>query len=87
MSPPLSTDEIRTRVLTYLSDIAPEIDRNSLKPDLSLREQTEIDSVDFLRFVSRVYEGLGVNVPEADYAKLDTLDHIVAYLASRVPNP
>lgn len=82
MTPSLSADEIRAKVLAYLSDIAPEIDAKSLKPDVSLREQTEIDSVDFLRFVSKVYEGLGINVPEADYAKLDTLDHIVAYLAS-----
>jgi acyl carrier protein len=83
MSPSLGADELRAKVLSYLSDIAPEIDAKSLKPDLSLREQTEIDSVDFLRFVSRLYEGLGINVPETDYARLDTLDHIVAYLAAK----
>ncbi|HSA58866.1 MAG TPA: acyl carrier protein [bacterium] len=85
MSPNLSADEIRAKVLSYLSDIAPEIDPKALNPALPLREQTEIDSVDFLRFVTLLYEGLKINVPEADYAKLDTLDHIVAYLAAQTP--
>ncbi|HEX5037834.1 MAG TPA: acyl carrier protein [bacterium] len=85
MSPVLTADEIRAKVLSYLSDIAPEIDAKALRPDLSLREQTEIDSVDFLRFVSRLYEDLGVNVPEADYAGLDTIDRIVDYLAEKMP--
>jgi len=76
-------DEIRAQVSHALTSVAPEIDPASLNPSAPLRDQVDLDSMDFLRFVVEVHTRLGVAVPEADYAKLTSLDAIADYVASR----
>ncbi|MEW5916494.1 MAG: phosphopantetheine-binding protein [Gemmatimonadota bacterium] len=79
----MSKDEIRSTLLSLLSRIAPEADLTSLRGDISLRAQLDIDSIDFLNFVIEVHKTLGVDVPESDYNALGTLDGAVAYLEPR----
>jgi acyl carrier protein len=79
----VTKDEIRAVVLRALGDIAPETDPASLASDESVREALDIDSMDFLRFVTVLHDALGVSVPEADYRKIDTIDGAVAYLADK----
>jgi acyl carrier protein len=76
-------DELRAAVLRVLGDIAPEADLASLRPDVAFREQLDLDSMDLLNFVVGLHAALGVEIPEADYPKLATLDACVEYLASR----
>jgi acyl carrier protein len=75
--------EVRGAVLRALSSVAPEADLATLDAKQSLREQLDIDSMDFLNFVIALHGALGVNVPERDYAKLATLDSCVAYLSGK----
>ena len=75
--------ELRKTVLDTLSDIAPEADLEALPPDKDLREELDIDSMDFLNFVIALHEKLGVDIPEADYPQLITLNGAVGYLAAR----
>ena len=79
----LSDADIREAVVRALRQVAPEVDPATLRPDVSLREQVDLDSMDFLNFVIGLAQSLGVEVPEADYPKLATLDGCVTYLASR----
>jgi acyl carrier protein len=79
----VTADELRTAVLRALGDIAPEADVAALRPDLAFREQLDLDSMDMLNFVVALHDALGVEIPEADYPKLATLDACVEYLASR----
>ena len=79
----MTADELRTAVLRALGDIAPEADVATLRPDLAFREQLDLDSMDMLNFVVALHDALGVEIPEADYPKLATLDACVEYLASR----
>lgn len=84
----MSRDEIRQVLLDALKRIAPEIDASTIDPGASLREELDIDSMDFLRFVVGLHDRLGVDVPESDYARLYTLDGAVSYLAERAqPRP
>ena len=76
-------DELRAAVLRVLGDIAPEADLASLRPDIAFREQLDLDSMVLLNFVVGLHGALGVEIPEADYPKLATLDACVEYLASR----
>ena len=76
--------EIQTRVVQALATVAPEIDSASLKTDVALRDQVDIDSMDFLRFVIELHKQLGVDVPEADYPKLANLGGAVDYVAARL---
>ena len=77
----MSEHEIRERVIKTLSAIVPELDAAALKPAVSLRDQLDIDSMDFLNFLIALHEEFGVDVPEADAPKLGTIDACVDYLA------
>ncbi len=77
----MTADEIRTTVLRLLGDIAPEADLTVVRPDVPLREQLDLDSMDVLNLMIALHEKLGVEIPESDYAKLATLDGCVGYLA------
>ena len=76
-------DDLRTTVLRVLGDIAPEADLAALKPDVAFREQLDLDSMDMLNFVVGLHAALDIEIPEADYPRLTTLDASVEYLASR----
>ena len=81
----MTNDEIRSAVLAALRRIAPEIDPATLRPDVPVRDQADLDSMDFLNFVLELHDALGVDVPEGDYPQVATLDGCVAYLATRDP--
>ena len=78
----MTKEKIRATVLRVLGDIAPEADPASLKPDVDLREQLDLDSMDILNFVVGLHAALGVEIPEADYPKLATLDGCLDYLTA-----
>ena len=80
----MTHDEIRAAVERALTAVAPEIDPRSIDSAAGLRDQLDIDSVDFLNFIVGVHTELGVEVPEADYPQLSTLDACVRYLAQRL---
>lgn len=75
--------DIKNAIFDGLRQIAPESDPASLRPDQKIRETLDIDSFDFLSFLIGLHETLGVDIPEADYGKLTTLEEMVRYLAAR----
>jgi acyl carrier protein len=80
----MTADEITQVVAEALSRIAPEANPVTIVPDVNFRDQLDLDSMDFLNFVLALHERLGVDIPEADYPHLSTLDGAVAYLASKI---
>ena len=80
--------EIQNATIQALVSVAPEIGSTTLKPDVPLRDQVDLDSMDFLRFVMELHKRFGMEIPEADYQKLATLVGIVDYVATGlgVPN-
>jgi acyl carrier protein len=81
----VTPDQITRAVVGALCDIAPEIDPAHLRRDADLRDELDIDSMDFLNFIVAVHEQLEVDIPEADYEQLQTIEDIVAYVAVRLP--
>ena len=77
----MTEDDIRVRVIKTLSGIVPELDPGTLKPAVSLRDQLDIDSMDFLNFLIALHQEFGVDVPEADAPKLGTVNACVDYVA------
>jgi acyl carrier protein len=71
-------------VVTLLRAIAPEVEPDTLEPERPLRQQVDLDSMDWLNFLVSLHERFGVNIPEADYAGLVTLDNVVDYLQARL---
>jgi acyl carrier protein len=78
----MKKDEIRVIVLRVLGQVAPEADLSQIKPNLRIRDQLDIDSMDLLNFVIGLHKELKVDIPETDYSKLATLDGCIEYLAS-----
>ena len=75
--------EIRAVALATLKSIAPEVEEDELRRDRPLRNQVDLDSMDWLNFLLGLHEKLKVEIPETDYVKLITLDDVVAYLLAK----
>jgi acyl carrier protein len=80
----VTESEVRQIVHEALSNVAPEVDLDAIDRAKSLRDQIDIDSVDFLNFVIGLHKELGIEIPDADVPKLGTLNGCVAYLQSRI---
>jgi acyl carrier protein len=76
----MTDNDLKTVLLESLASVAPEVDPVSVDPARDLREQLDLDSMDFLNFMIAVHERLGVDIPEADYPQLSSLDAAVRYL-------
>ena len=81
----MNATELRPLVFAELRKIAPELEEGDVVPDRLLRDQVDLDSMDWLNFLIAVHQRFGVEIPEADYATLDTLDAICAFVAARNP--
>lgn len=79
----MSEAEIRAAIRDELARLAPEIDFEALDPAVDIREQADLDSMDFLNLASGLHQRLAVEIPEADMAKLVTLDGAIAYLVRK----
>jgi acyl carrier protein len=76
----MSPAEIRAKVIEILADILPDDDLSQLKDDMPLREQVELDSMDFLDIVMELRKRYRIQIPEDDYIHLATLSGTVKYL-------
>ena len=75
----------REAVFAVLARIAPELAPAAIVPDKPLRDQVDLDSMDWLNVLVALHEQLGIDIPEADAGRLVTLDDIVEYLKERLP--
>jgi acyl carrier protein len=80
----MTREEIADAVKDIIRTIAPDEDLSDLKPDLRLRDQIELDSMDFLDIVMELRKRYGVQIPEEEYKELATLDGCVSYLAPKL---
>ena len=80
----MSDQDIRQLVLDIIEVIAPDADLSQLKDDVRLRDQLELDSMDFLDIVMELRKRHKVEVPKEDYSELATLASCVAYLRPRL---
>lgn len=79
----MTKDETKQVVLDIIADIAPDEDISNLKPDVRLRDQMQLDSMDFLDIVMELRKRHGIEVPEADYPQLASLDSCADYLTPK----
>ena len=80
----MERQELLTTVVSTLKSIAPEVDENELVADMALREQVDLDSMDWLNFLIGLHQKLNVDIPESDYSRLRTLNDLVEYLGAKV---
>ena len=80
----MNEQELRAVVIATLKTIAPEVEEGDLRPDRPLRNQVDLDSMDWLNFLIGLHEKLKVDIPEADYARLVTLGDVLDYLRNKL---
>ena len=79
----MTPDQFSNIFRDELGRIAPEIDFDQIAPDDDLREQIDIDSMDFLNLITALHQRLAINIPETDYPNFATLRGALAYLAAK----
>lgn len=79
----MTDDDIRAVLRDELGRIAPEVDFEGLDPSANLREQADLDSMDFLNLLTALHQRLGIEIPESEAAQLTTIAAAVAYISSR----
>jgi acyl carrier protein len=81
----MTREAMKQIILKVLEGIAPEADLTQLKPEVSFRDQLDIDSMDFLNFVIAIHKETKVDIPDTDYSRLFVLNDCIDYLLSKIP--
>ncbi|HEY4245961.1 MAG: phosphopantetheine-binding protein [Lacunisphaera sp.] len=79
----MTKDNCKKLVIDIISDIAPDEDLTAIKPEIRLRDQLQLDSMDFLDIVMELRKRHGIEVPEADYGQLASLESCAEYLTPK----
>lgn len=79
----METTEVREKIADIISDIALDEDLSTLDDSQPLRDQLDLDSMDFLDIVMELKKRHKIEVPQEDYPRLATMDSCVEYLAPK----
>jgi acyl carrier protein len=80
----MTEQQAKDIVLKIIAVVAPDADLSDIRSDVRLRDQLEMDSMDFLDIVMELRKRYKLEVPKEDYPQLATLDSCAAYLAPRL---
>ena len=80
----MTKDKLKESIIKQIMEIAPDVEEEEIEPNENLQSSLEIDSFDFLKILTAMYEEVGIEVPEADYSKVDTLERMAEYFAERL---
>ena len=80
----MTKEEIKSALMEIVAEIIPDEDLTNLKGDIPIREQVELDSMDFLDIIMELRKRYGIEVPEDDYTQLATIESSVTYLEPRM---
>ena len=79
----MTEEQVKQIVIDIINEIAPDEDTTNLKSEVNLRDQMDLDSMDFLDIVMELRKQHGIEVPEEDYPKLASLDSCADYLTPK----
>lgn len=74
-------DQATAALIESLRHVAPEIDLAEVDHDRPMAEELELDSMDFLSLVTELHERTGVQIPESDYPRVQTVSDLLGYLS------
>jgi acyl carrier protein len=80
----MNETKIKQVIFDSIRAIAPDTTPEDLDPNENIQEALDIDSFDFLNVLIGIDKAIGIEVPEADYGQVMTLNGLTSYLMSRV---
>ena len=79
----MTKEDVKEIVLNIIAEIAPDEDLSNVQASVNLREQLDLDSMDFLDIVMELRKQHNIEVPEADYPQLASLESCANYLTPK----
>ena len=80
----MTDQDVSKALAEELYRIAPDVAADDTDPTADLRDEYEIDSVDFLKLVTALGKRFNLDMPEADYPKMQSFDGLVKYLQAKI---
>lgn len=80
----MSPQELNRRVLQLVTDVAPDIDPATVRPDRNLRDQFDFDSMDMLHFATAISREFGIDVAEQEYSRLASIGKACDYVREKL---
>lgn len=80
----MTPDQIRIAFLEELTNVAPDIEPDTVGPDDHIQDDLGLDSMDVLTLVTALHDRLGVDIPEVDYPRIATVSLARDYLVGRL---
>lgn len=78
----MNEQDARAAVKSAIGKVAPDVDLAEVDEGARLRQDLELDSLDFLRLVETIDTATGVDIPERDYPEVATVKGLIGYLAA-----
>ena len=79
----MNSEILHQTIVVLLQQIAPDTVPATLKLEENIRETLNIDSFDFLQFIIALHEKTGVEIPEEDYGKINTIQNAITYIQNK----
>ena len=79
----MNSEILHQTIVVLLQQIAPDTTPSTLKLEENIRETLNIDSFDFLQFIIALNEKTGVEIPEEDYGKINTIQNAITYIQNK----
>ena len=79
----MNPEILHQTIVVLLQQIAPDTVPATLKLEENIRETLNIDSFDFLQFIIALHEKTGVEIPEEDYGKINTIQNAIEYIQNK----
>jgi acyl carrier protein len=78
--------KIKQNILEAIQEVAPEIEQDDIDMDEDIREECDLDSMDFLNYLIALKKSTGVSIAESDYTQVNTFNKMLSYLTEKLPN-
>jgi acyl carrier protein len=75
---------IQKMILEAIQEVAPEIEQDDIDMDEDIREECDLDSMDFLNYLIALKKSTGVSIAEGDYTQVNTFNKMLTYLTEKL---
>ena len=71
-------------ILEAIQEVAPEIEQDDIDMDEDIREECDLDSMDFINYLIALKKSTGVSIAEGDYTQVNTFNKMLTYLTEKL---
>jgi acyl carrier protein len=75
---------IKKFIFEAIQEVAPEIEQDDIDMDEDIREECDLDSMDFINYLIALKKSTGVSIAEGDYTQVNTFNKMLGYLTEKL---